>query len=222
MTQAFLTQTDFSAGELDPKMLGRTDLRSYLSGAAKLRNVVVETTGGVRRRPGTCYVGNGAGRGRLVAMETGTDQAYLLAFSNFQVKIFRKGVLRATVATPWTEEQLPQIAWAQRNQSLLVTHPDLPPQRLTRQSDSAWSIGQWQFAENADGTTCEPFARFADAERRDSVERNDRNDDVDHLRAGLRRRAPRRDRQDQTQADPVDEHSVVDPSGRADRAGSRR
>ena len=147
MTQAFLTQTDFSAGELDPKMLGRTDLRSYLSGAAKLRNVVVETTGGVRRRPGTSYVGNGAGRGRLVAMETGPDQAYLLAFSDFQVKIFRNGVLRATVATPWKEAQLPQIAWAQRRQSLLVTHPDVPPQRLTRESDSVWSIGQWQFAE---------------------------------------------------------------------------
>ena len=52
MTEAFLTQTDFSAGELDPRMRGRTDLRSYQSGAAKLRNVVVETTGGVRRRPG--------------------------------------------------------------------------------------------------------------------------------------------------------------------------
>jgi hypothetical protein len=41
MTQAFLIQTDFSAGELDPRMRGRTDLRSYLSGAARLRNVVV-------------------------------------------------------------------------------------------------------------------------------------------------------------------------------------
>jgi hypothetical protein len=164
MTQAFLTQTDFSAGELDPKMLGRTDLRSYQSGAAKLRNVVVETTGGVRRRPGTKYVGDAAGRGRLVAMETGPDQAYLLAFSDFQVKIFRDGVLRETLATPWNEAQLAQIAWAQRRQSLLVTHPDVSPQQLTRQSDTVWSIAQWQFAEAAGSPaiTLEPFARFAD------------------------------------------------------------
>jgi hypothetical protein len=153
MTQAFLTQTDFSAGELDPRMRGRTDLRSYLSGAATLRNVVVETTGGVRRRPGTSYIGNGAGRGRLVAMETGPDHAYLLACSDFQVKIFRKGVLRATLATPWTEAQLAQIAWAQHHQSLLVTHPDVPPQRLIRVSDSAWSIAQWSYAEIAPGIT---------------------------------------------------------------------
>ncbi|HEX6114107.1 MAG TPA: hypothetical protein VFZ10_17540 [Geminicoccaceae bacterium] len=163
MTQAFLTQTDFSAGELDPRMLGRTDLRSYLSGAARLRNVVVETTGGVRRRPGLAYVANAAGRGRLVAMETGADQAYLLAFSDFQALIFRNGVLRATIATPWNEAQVAQIAWAQRKQSLLVTHPDVRPQRLTRESDTVWTIAPWQFAEiGSPAVTSEPFARFAE------------------------------------------------------------
>jgi hypothetical protein len=39
MTRAFLSQTNFSAGELDPRMLGRSDLRSFENGAAKLRNV---------------------------------------------------------------------------------------------------------------------------------------------------------------------------------------
>jgi hypothetical protein len=163
MTQAFVTQTDFTAGELDPRMLGRTELRSYLSGAAKLRNVVVEVTGGVSRRPGTAYVAPAAGRGRLVAMETGPDQAYLLAFSDFQVKILRDGVLRATVATPWNEAEVAQITWAQRNQSLLVTHPDVHPQQLTRASDTVWTIGPWQFAEiGSPAVTSEPFARFAD------------------------------------------------------------
>ena len=163
MSQAFLTQTDFTAGELDPRMLGRTDLRSYLSGAAKLRNVVVEVTGGVRRRFGTAYVAAAAGPGRLVAIETGPEQAYLVAFSDFQVKIFRNGVLRATVATPWSEAQVAQIAWAQRKQSLLVTHPEVRPQQLTRASDTVWTIGPWQFAEiGSPAVTSEPFARFAD------------------------------------------------------------
>jgi len=161
MTQAFLTQTDFTAGELDPRMLGRTDLRSYQSGAAKLRNVVVETTGGVRRRPGTAFVANAAGPGRLVAMETAAEQAYLLAFSDFQVKIFRDGVLRATVATPWNQAQVGQISWAQRRQSLLVTHPDVRPQELIRQSDTVWTIGPWSFVELAPGITAAPFDRFA-------------------------------------------------------------
>jgi hypothetical protein len=100
MTQAFVTQTAFTAGELDPRVVGRTDLRSYESGANKLRNVFVDTTGGVRRRPGSTYVATVAGRGRLVALEIGPDETYLLAFSNLQVQVFRNGILRAAVATP--------------------------------------------------------------------------------------------------------------------------
>jgi hypothetical protein len=127
MTRAFISQTNFSAGELDPRMLGRTDLRAFENGAAKLRNVVVETTGGVRRRPGMAFVATAAGPGRLVDLEVGPGFAYLLVFSDFQVDVFRDGVLRATVPTPWAEAQLAQIAWAQSGAALLITHPDLPP-----------------------------------------------------------------------------------------------
>jgi hypothetical protein len=164
MTRAFISQTNFSAGELDPRMLGRTDLRSFENGAAKLRNVVVETTGGVRRRPGMAHVATAAGRGRLVDLEIGPGFAYLLAFSDFQVDVYRDGVLRATVATPWNEAQIAQIAWAQLGESLLITHADLPPQQLKRESDTVWSIGPWVFAETEPGINAEPFDRFADAD----------------------------------------------------------
>jgi hypothetical protein len=164
MTRAFVSQTNFSAGELDPRMLGRTDLRSYQNGAAQLRNVVVETTGGVRRRPGMRYVATASGAGRLVGLETGAGLAYLLAFSDFQVDIYRDGVLRETVATPWEEAHLPQIAWAQLGDSLLVTHPDIPPQQLRRQSDTVWTIAQWSFVELEPGVDAEPFARFVAAD----------------------------------------------------------
>ncbi|MGH6903629.1 MAG: hypothetical protein ACREIR_12920, partial [Geminicoccaceae bacterium] len=161
MTRAFVSQTNFSAGELDPRMLGRTDLRSYENGAAKLRNVVVDTTGGVRRRPGMAHVATAAGPGRLVDLEIGPDLAYLLAFSDFQVDIYRDGMLRDTVDMPWAEEQLPRIAWAQLDDSLLIAHHDVPPQQLKRSSDTDWTIGQWQFVEvGSPAVTTEPFARF--------------------------------------------------------------
>jgi hypothetical protein len=162
MTQAFLTQTNFTAGELDPRMLGRTDLNSYGNGAAKLRNVIVETTGGVRRRPGMALVATAGGPGRLVALETGPNESYLLAFSDFQIDVYRDGVKLTTVVTPWEQAQISQIVWAQKGKSLLVTHPDVPPQQLTRESDTVWTIAQWQFAESAPQITTEPFGRFAD------------------------------------------------------------
>jgi hypothetical protein len=164
MTRAFLTQTNFTAGELDPRLLGRTDLKSFENGAAKLRNVVVDTTGGVRRRPGTAYVATAHGEGRLVALETGPSQAYLLALSEFRIDVYRDGVWQATIATPWSQAHLPQVVWAQQDDSLLVVHPDIPPQRLTRQSVVAWSLDEWRFEAKDDGALCVPFARFADSD----------------------------------------------------------
>lgn len=162
MTRAFLTQTNFTAGELDPQMFGRTDLRSFENGAATLRNVIVETTGGVRRRPGTAYVATAQGPGRLVGLETGPGLGYLLVFSDFRVDIYRDDVFRAMVTTPWSELQLAQIAWAQRDNSLIVAHPDVPLQQLSRESDTIWTIADLAFAEKAGQITCQPFARFAD------------------------------------------------------------
>jgi hypothetical protein len=164
MTRAFLTQTNFTAGELDPRLLGRTDLKSFENGAAKLRNVVVDTTGGARRRPGTAYVTTAPGEGRLVALETGSSQSYLLVFCEFRVDVYREGIWQAMVATPWSQTHLSQIVWAQQDDSLLVVHPDIPPQRLSRESDTAWSIEEWRFAEKNDGAVCAPFARFADSD----------------------------------------------------------
>ena len=72
-------------------------------------------------------------------------------------------MLQATVATLWDEAQLAQIAWAQRGQSLLITHPDVPPQQLARVSDTVWTLGGWQFVEiGSPAVTSQPFARFAD------------------------------------------------------------
>jgi hypothetical protein len=161
MTRAFLTQTNFTAGELDPRLLGRTDLKSFENGATKLRNIVVDTTGGARRRPGTAYIATAEGEGRLVALETGPSQAYLLVLSEFRVDVYREDVWQAMVAAPWSQAQLSQIVWAQQDDSLLMVHPDVAPQRLSRESDTAWSIEEWRFEEKDDGALCAPFARFA-------------------------------------------------------------
>ncbi|HET6469730.1 MAG TPA: hypothetical protein VFG43_15255, partial [Geminicoccaceae bacterium] len=159
MTLAHVTQTNFTAGELAPELLGRLDLRSYENGAARLRNVVVLPTGGVSRRPGTAYVDTVAGPGRLVALEAGPDRTYLLVFTDFQVDVYLDGAKLATVETPWSEAQLGQIAWAQYQASLLVCHPDVRPQRIVRESDSLWTISAWSFVVAPAGTR-QPYEKF--------------------------------------------------------------
>ena len=48
-------QSNFNKGELDPKLISRTDLISYGSGLAKSRNTVNTNQGPVERRGGTLF-----------------------------------------------------------------------------------------------------------------------------------------------------------------------
>jgi len=132
MTRAVVRQTSFTSGELDPRLLGRSDLRAYENGAARLRNVLVETTGGVRRRPGTRHLTAVPGTGRLATLEVGADTAYVVILTNLEVDIVRDGVVRASLPTPWTSAEIPELVWAQLDASLIVTHPDAPPKQLRR------------------------------------------------------------------------------------------
>ena len=71
-------KSSFTAGELAPEMLGRGDLRAYANGARRLRNVFLQPTGGLTRRPGLRHVATLPGPARLVAFEFNTEQTYLL------------------------------------------------------------------------------------------------------------------------------------------------
>lgn len=159
MTRVNLLKTNFTAGEISPLLYGRGDLRAYDNGAAALQNVFIHPTGGVYRRPGLRYVGEARGRGRFLAFEFNTEQVYLLAFSNLMLDVYQGDALVASVATPWTELQLAQISWTQSADTLLVTHPDVPPQRITRAGAAVWNVSEWSFLEK-DGVLCAPFFRF--------------------------------------------------------------
>ena len=142
-------------------MLGRSDLRSQENGAARLQNVFVETTGGVRRRSGLAYLATAAGRGRLATFEPSSGGTYLFVFSELQLDIFEEGTLLTTLTTPWTETDIDQISWAQFDDSILVTHPDHPTQRVRKISDVSWTIDDLEFSTKESGLSCQPFARFA-------------------------------------------------------------
>ncbi|NJO36284.1 MAG: hypothetical protein HC871_00145 [Rhizobiales bacterium] len=161
MTRINILQTNFASGELDPQLLGRSDLRSQENGAARLQNVFVETTGGVRRRSGMAYLATAAGRGRLATFEPGSGGIYLFVFSDLQLDIYEGETLLVTLATPWVDDDIKQLSWAQFGDSVLVTHPDHTPQRVLKVSDVSWTIADLEFSEKESGLSCQPFARFS-------------------------------------------------------------
>ena len=65
MTNLFTAKTNFTAGELSHDLLGRVDLSAYANGAMELKNVFIEPTGGVHRRPGLKYIDTLDETGRL-------------------------------------------------------------------------------------------------------------------------------------------------------------
>jgi len=160
MARLHRTKTNFTAGELSPLLHGRSDLRAYENGAAKLQNTFIFPTGGIERRDGLRFVDTAQGAGRLVSFEFNTEQVYLLVFTDLRLDIYRDGQPVANIATPWSAAMLPQINWTQSADTLLVVHPDMTPMNVTRTSDTAWTIDAWNYVVDSDGTH-QPYFKFA-------------------------------------------------------------
>jgi hypothetical protein len=146
-------KTSFTAGELGDQLLGRGDLRAFENGARRLRNVFIQPTGGVTRRPGLRHVAMLPGVAKLLAFEFNTEQTYLLVLSDRLLQVFMGDVPVAQLVAPWTATMLDNIAYTQSADTLLVVHSGMRPQRITRSSHTAWSIDAWNFV-------AEPFHRF--------------------------------------------------------------
>lgn len=163
MTRIREIKTNFTAGEISRELLGRGDLRAYDNGALSLRNVFIQPTGGITRRAGLAYIDTAPGNGRLIAFEFNTQQTSLLVVTDEQIDVYTGGVLEDTIAAPWTESQIAQLAWTQSADTLLLTHPDVPPKKLTRSSGGSWALSDWSFFTDG-GILYQPYFKFAESE----------------------------------------------------------
>jgi hypothetical protein len=62
MAKTRFIQSSFVSGELSPLLKGRIDINQYYQAVETADNVVIVPQGGMRRRPGTSFVGQGSGR----------------------------------------------------------------------------------------------------------------------------------------------------------------
>jgi hypothetical protein len=56
MARVAVQLTNFTGGELSPRLDGRNDLTKYTSGCKTLENLIVYPHGAAARRPGTSFV----------------------------------------------------------------------------------------------------------------------------------------------------------------------
>lgn len=145
-----LIQVAFTAGELSPKLLARIDLDQYARGAKKIQNGFVIPHGGVKRRPGTYYLGTiktEAQVGRLIPFTYSKIQSYVLVFNGGKIQILKDeqfiesspGV-RYEVTIPYTESEIDDINYTQQGSILFICHPYYRPQQLVRITDTNWEL----------------------------------------------------------------------------------
>lgn len=94
MPRVTTIQTNFTAGEISPRLSGRVDVAKYANAAETLENFIVTPHGGASRRPGTRFVAAAkepARKCRLVAFEFSTEQAYVLELGHRYCRFYRNG-----------------------------------------------------------------------------------------------------------------------------------
>ncbi len=138
------------AGELSPKMKGRSDLPEYHQGCSELTNVVVEPGGGMMRRPGFEFIAaaySSTYYSRLIAFVKGKDR-YILEFSEKKMRVFKDGEIVMNGGSPYalTTVYANTSAWRQVRSLQFgpggreIYHPFYYPYTLVCEDDGDWSI----------------------------------------------------------------------------------
>lgn len=84
--------TNFSSGELTPRLDGRIDIAKYPNGCATLENAIIWPQGGASRRDGLHFVAevkDSTKQVRLIEFEFSTTQAYVLEFGDQYIRFYR-------------------------------------------------------------------------------------------------------------------------------------
>ena len=103
MPRQTVAYTNFTAGQLSPRLDGRTDLTKYYNGAKTISNFTIQPHGGASRRPGTAFVHevkDSSTAVRLIPFEFSTVQTYVLEFGDQYIRFFKdKGIITETAKT---------------------------------------------------------------------------------------------------------------------------
>jgi hypothetical protein len=142
-------QSDFTSGELSPRLIARADVDSVKNGVKKMRNAYPLMHGGARRRIGTTYVdevSNSDEAAILIPYTFSRTVSYICVFNNDKIQFIKNGAFildgptRYEVASPYSAAELDEIDFTQLGASLILVHPNHPPRILKGNSDTNWTL----------------------------------------------------------------------------------
>ena len=149
MPKTLVSVPSFTAGQLSPRMEGRTDFQKYFSSGKTINNFVVQPHGPVARRPGTHFVAevkDSSKDTRLIPFSFSTTQTYILEFGNQYIRFYKddgqisSGGSAYEISSPYLETELFDIKFAQSADVMYLCHPNHAVRKLSRTGHTAWTL----------------------------------------------------------------------------------
>jgi len=163
--------TNFTAGEISPKMLGRFDFPKYQNGCERLENFFVWPQGMASFRPGTRFIGEvktSSKATRLIPFEFSTEQTYIIEAGDQYFRFYMdQGQILDNgspyeISTPYLEADLFDLRFVQSADVLYIACKKYPPYKLSRTGHTSWALEKIDFqdgpylSQNTKDITIEP------------------------------------------------------------------
>jgi len=154
MARVAVQLTNFTGGELSPRLDGRNDLQKYPTGCKTLENMIIFPHGSAARRSGTQFVAevkDSSKETRLIPFEFSTTQTYMLEFGNQYIRFYKdngqilSGGSAYEISSPYLEAELFDIKFAQSADVMYICHPNHPVQKLARTGHTSWTLTDVDF-----------------------------------------------------------------------------
>lgn len=167
-------QSDFSRGALTPLLYGRHDKKGEFFGKAiaESKNFLILKYGILRRRSGTRFLGETKFANRVAVFRPfkfSATQAFFLEIGHQYIRFWTtdgeqilSGPNPYEVVTTYVEADVPRIQIAQSGDTIFFAHPNYPPKKLQRITNTNWSFSDVDFVDgpwlplNDTTVTCDP------------------------------------------------------------------
>lgn len=163
--------SNFTRGELSPRMEGRSDVEAFFQGVSELQNMIVLPQGGAQKRPGTSYfstVQTTTKKSRLIPFVVDEDQRYVLELYDGGIRVIRNNAgTRAFLTTVYvlTLDVAPSSDWPVGSEIEGATS-GTTARVLAKNSGTEWVIsepsGAWTDNEVLNGVDSAGSANNAD------------------------------------------------------------
>jgi len=174
-------QSNFTAGELDPNMISRNDVKTWGKGLQTARNCILRNQGGIERRGGSFFRADIGAEARIEPFIFSGSQEYIFAFYNTALKIYSTaGVLLQTITSQvWTTSTMREMTVTQQGDTMIVAQSSFMPVIITRTGATSFTSTEFSFATSVNGEKVyQPYFKFANDDITldiDSVTKGDTN-----------------------------------------------